>query len=89
MKATIEIPDALHRRLKARAALEGRSVRDVTIELYEGWLLQVEVTQPIDESALPAAATAWSRRWSAIGAQVAQAASDGPTTREILTADRR
>ncbi|MFN8519418.1 MAG: hypothetical protein U0667_08530 [Chloroflexota bacterium] len=39
MKATIDVPDALYRRVKARAALDGRAVRDVTIELYERWLV--------------------------------------------------
>jgi hypothetical protein len=38
MKTTIDLPDDLHRAVKARAALEGRSVRDVTIELYRRWL---------------------------------------------------
>jgi plasmid stability protein len=38
MKTTIDVPDDLHRAVKARAALEGRSVRDVTIELYRRWL---------------------------------------------------
>jgi hypothetical protein len=30
MKATIDIPDALYRRVKARAPLDGRAVREVT-----------------------------------------------------------
>ena len=38
MKATIDVPDALYRRIKARSALAGRTVRDVTIELYQRWL---------------------------------------------------
>ncbi len=38
MKTTIDVPDDLHRAVKARAALEGRSVRDVTIDLYRRWL---------------------------------------------------
>lgn len=58
---------------------------------YEGWLVQVEAKQPVDAEALPAAAAAWMQRWSAIGAQVAQADADpdARTTRQILTADRR
>lgn len=32
MKATIEIPDELYRRVKAKSALEGRPVREVALE---------------------------------------------------------
>jgi len=38
MKVTLEIPDELHRNVKARSALEGRPVRAVAIELFEKWL---------------------------------------------------
>lgn len=38
MKATIEVPDQLYRRVKAKAALRGRSIREVTVELYQRWL---------------------------------------------------
>ena len=38
MKATIDIPDAMYRQVKAHAALQGRAIRDVTIELYRRWL---------------------------------------------------
>jgi hypothetical protein len=37
MKATIEIPDELYRRVKAKSALEGRSIRAVAIELFKKW----------------------------------------------------
>ena len=35
MKATMQIPDELYREVKAKSALEGRSVRSVTVMLYE------------------------------------------------------
>jgi hypothetical protein len=38
MKATIDIPDDLYRRVKAKTALNGRAVRDVTIELFQKWV---------------------------------------------------
>jgi hypothetical protein len=38
MKATIEIPDELYRKVKAKSALQGRTVRSVTVELFERWL---------------------------------------------------
>lgn len=38
MKATLDIPDELYRRVKARSALEGRPLRAVAIELFQNWL---------------------------------------------------
>jgi len=38
MKATIDIPDDLYRHVKARTALEGRPLRAVAIELFEGYV---------------------------------------------------
>ena len=38
MKATIEIPDELYRQVKAKSALEGRAVREVTEELFRLYL---------------------------------------------------
>jgi hypothetical protein len=38
MKATLDIPDDLYRRVKARSALEGRPLRSVAVELFQTWL---------------------------------------------------
>ena len=38
MKATMQIPDEMYREVKAKSALQGRSVRSVTIMLYASWL---------------------------------------------------
>jgi hypothetical protein len=38
MKATIDIPDDLYRKVKAKSALEGRPVRDVTLQLFRKWV---------------------------------------------------
>ena len=38
MKATIDIPDDLYRRAKARSAMEGRPFRSVAVELLQEWL---------------------------------------------------
>ena len=46
MKATINIPDDLYRKVKAKSALEGRPVREVAIELFRGWV--GESPGPID-----------------------------------------
>ncbi len=40
MKATIEVPDELYRLVKAKSALEGRAVREVTVELYQRYVGQ-------------------------------------------------
>lgn len=38
MKATVEVPDDLYRRVTLRCALEGRPIREVTESLYRAWL---------------------------------------------------
>ena len=39
MKATFQIPDELYRELKAEVAREGRTMREVTIQLFQQWLV--------------------------------------------------
>ncbi len=86
MKATVDVPDQLYRRVKARAALEGRAVREVTIELYERWLADAAERSASDRAAL---ADAWIQRWDAIGREAAEKAVDPRSSLEILLADRR
>ncbi len=38
MKATVDIPDELYRQVKAKSALEGRPVREVALELFQGYV---------------------------------------------------
>ena len=38
MKATIEIPDGLYRKVKAKSALEGQPVRAVAVRLFRDWV---------------------------------------------------
>jgi hypothetical protein len=38
MKATLDIPDDLYRRVKARSAMEGRPIRSVAVDLFQKWL---------------------------------------------------
>ena len=35
MKATLDLPDELYRRVKARSAMEGRPVRAVAMQLFQ------------------------------------------------------
>jgi hypothetical protein len=89
MKATIDVPDGLYRRVKARAAMEGRSVREVTVLLFERWLDEAPgLADAITEGDRPAAADTWLKRWEAIGQRVAEGAQDRRTTREIVITDR-
>lgn len=53
MKATFQIPDELYREVKAATAREGRTLRDVTISLFEQWLRQKR------EPASPVPAVDW------------------------------
>lgn len=50
MRTTLDLPDELMRHLKARAALEGRSLRDLVLQLVERGL-----QGPVIDTALPAA----------------------------------
>ena len=38
MRTTLDIPDALYRKIKTRTAQEGVTVRSVTLLLYTQWL---------------------------------------------------
>ena len=43
MKTTIDIPEDIYRKFKAKSAIEGRSVRDVAITLFRAWVDQPDV----------------------------------------------
>jgi len=82
MKATIEIPDELYRQVKAKSALEDRTIREVTIELYQTWL-----------SRSPAASTVptpedWLAEWFRLADETMKDAPPGPTARAILEEGR-
>lgn len=42
MKATVDIPDDLYRRVKAKSALRGQPVREVVVGLFQSWLAEEE-----------------------------------------------
>ncbi len=46
MRTTIDLPDALLKHLKARAALEGRTLRDLVVDLVEKGLNAREAVDP-------------------------------------------
>lgn len=82
MKATIDIPDELYRQIKARSALLGRAVREVTIELYQRWLGETPPPTPAQS------AEQWLDEWLRLGNSLLRDAPGGPTASEILAADR-
>lgn len=50
MRTSLDLPDPLFRHLKARAALEGRSLRDLVVSLVERGL----VAPPLESHPAPA-----------------------------------
>lgn len=82
MKVTIEIPEPLYRKVKAKSALLGHSVREVTTDLYQQWLGDAH---PADENASP---EAWLESWLADAEAAARSAPAGPSARQILDEDR-
>ena len=53
MRSTFDLPDELMRQLKARAALEGRSLRDLLLELIERGLNAPALAADPKPSGLP------------------------------------
>lgn len=82
MKATIEIPDELYRRVKAKSALKGRAIREFTIDLYRHWLAE-DIA-----AASPQSPEDWLEEWIRLGKEVLSDSPPGPTATEILAADR-
>ncbi|MEO7294600.1 MAG: hypothetical protein ABIZ57_00530 [Candidatus Limnocylindria bacterium] len=87
MKATIDVPDALYRQVKALAALEGRTVREVTIELYETWLGD----RAPERGRLGAqrSGAQWLARWEEIGEEIRQKSIDPRPMSEMIISERR
>lgn len=82
MKATIQIPDDLYRRVKAQAALRGRTIREVTTELYRRWLGEGEGAGGNQDP------TEWLRDWLSAADEAIERAPPGPSAREELSASR-
>ncbi len=82
MKTSIDIPDTLYRMVKAKSALVGKKVRELTIELYQKWLEEEhpEPAQPGNQESLHA--------WFQTADKSFAKAPEGPTTREILDLQR-
>ena len=96
MKATMQIPDEMYREVKAKSALQGRSVRSVTIMLYTNWLRGL-----VDESGLespiveprPATGSKPNLACFGVGRRFVRKNADGPhdmaSLRESIAAGRK
>ncbi len=81
MKTSLDLPDDLYRQLKARAALEGRTVREVATALFRAWVdgrVRTDELDAASSSKDPALEhdprRAWLARWHSLSAHVADAA---------------
>ncbi|MBI3395099.1 MAG: hypothetical protein HY042_04630 [Spirochaetia bacterium] len=83
MRTTIDLPDDLFRRVKARAAMEGTTMKDYVIARLRHSLETVGHGQDKDEW------TSWQKRWDGAGRGVrARKRSAGKSASAILTWDR-
>ena len=53
MKTTIDIPEVIYRKFKAKSAIEGRPVRDVAIMLFSAWVDQRDAQLARSEEKAP------------------------------------
>lgn len=83
MKTTIDIPEEVYRRVKAKSALGGRRVREVTLELYRRWL-----DEDAEDSTADGSATQWLDEFLRLGEAASRTAPPGPTATEVLANDR-
>ncbi len=92
MKTTIELPDALYRRVKSKSSLDGQPIRAVTQRLYELWLdgsVSLEYPDAPTAGEKRAWADNWVRETAALAEKISKAAVDKRTCRTLLQADRR
>ena len=96
MKTSIDLPDELYRMIKSRSALEGRTVREVAIELFTGWVGAVRPGIQLRETARSAkrtrsssAATAWLAEWERLGTALDATAENSLGLVDQLLRDRR
>ena len=96
MKATMQIPDEMYREVKAKSALEGRSVRSVTVMLYTSWLRGL-VPEPDSATRFAVAKSVGSKKPNlscfGVGRRFVRKNADGPhdmaSIRESIAAGRK
>lgn len=93
MKTTIELPDDLYRRVKAKSALEGKTVREVATSLFQQWadgtLPRGQYPEGSDEEAdRLQRAEEWMASFRALGREMGDAATEGSVVEQLFE-DRR
>ena len=83
MKATLDIPEELYRKVKAKSAMEGRPVREVTMSLYEDWL---SGARPTGSKGMDKKSVQWLN--TLLKHRVVERKQGGPTARQLLEGDR-
>ncbi len=75
MKTSIDLPDELYRRVKARSAMEGRAVREVATALLAQWVESAPLPPGTQEgeATTPTPHAGWRSEWAALGARVVKA----------------
>lgn len=76
MRTTLDIPDALYREVRAKSALEGTTVRTITITLYTDWLSRGR--QDNDGATAPASVTDELPAWAGLCEKAITRNAEGP-----------
>jgi hypothetical protein len=93
MKTTMEIPDELYRKLKARSAAQGKTVREVVVNLVQEWLKDSKkggtvTVEPNADATHEEDKTAELRRWLDIALAWDDEAPPGPSAMHHIREDR-
>jgi len=83
MKTTLDVPDDLYRAVKAKSAMDGLSVRSVTLMLYGDWLARPDRAPG---ASAPAPATKKLPAWFGLGRGDVRRNADGPHDMESIRA---
>jgi hypothetical protein len=93
MKTTIEVPDELFRKVKAKAALQNVRIKELVTALLERWINERAPAPPGEPDAEARRRVeemdAWLAEWQRIGTEIEQKSVDPRSMVEILNADRR
>ena len=92
MKTTIELPEALYRRVKSKSSLDGQPVRAVTQRLYELWLdgrIALDDKAETEKEGKLAWTEKWVRETAELSEQIGKKSVDRRLGRKILKDDRR
>lgn len=81
MKTTLDVPDDLYRAVKAKSAMDGLSVRSVTLMLYGDWL-----ARPARAPGAPVSAAKRLPVWFGLGRGDVRRNAEGPHDMESIRA---